>query len=140
MGSSPARVAGADGGGSLMDDVLEEVRDAVLPHRLRHGADPDPQVGGHPGHRRWSSTSRMVKPLSSTCSWIGSDAEETWAASAGEPAHAPAKKRTSRALIAVPYGLGSPWLRAGGRHSGHSESSGIARRSRGIRSGSSDAR
>ena len=48
-GQLAGQVAGADGGGSLMDDVFEEVRDAVLPHRLRHGADPDPQVGGHPG-------------------------------------------------------------------------------------------
>ena len=47
-GQLGGQIAGADGGGPLMDDVLEEVRHAVEPHRLLHGADPYPQVGGHP--------------------------------------------------------------------------------------------
>ena len=48
-GQLSRQVAGADGRGSLMDDVFEEVRDPVEPHRLLHGSNPNPQVGGHPG-------------------------------------------------------------------------------------------
>ena len=47
-GQLGGQVAGADGGRPLVDDVLEEVDDAVLPHRFDHGADAHPQVGGHP--------------------------------------------------------------------------------------------
>lgn len=40
---------GPDRGGSLVNDVLEEMRDPVQPHGLLHRPDPDPQVGGNPG-------------------------------------------------------------------------------------------
>ena len=47
-GQLGGQIPGADRGGPLMDDVLQEVRHAVEPHWLLHGADPNPQVGGHP--------------------------------------------------------------------------------------------
>ena len=49
-GQLGGQIAGADGGGPLMDDVLEKVRHAVEPHRLLHRTDPNPQVGGNPGY------------------------------------------------------------------------------------------
>ena len=49
-GQLAGQIAGADGRGPLMDDVLEKVRHAVEARGLLHGADPDPQVGGHAGH------------------------------------------------------------------------------------------